>query len=180
MGNSLIFQFLYINVLNYRNFGTKCLTFLKIKNVGKLKKNVYKRLLQPWTWYYSRREVCRNQCCDWVYFIRRRSFRLRKAAVFTDVYNSHLRALRVKRTVVKTSVEQQPLMVDLVKQRLLIFAPIAMSHYCQQLTLSVCPSVRMSQNFKLLLLFVSRRNQAILAVISQWPPLRNVVLWFLI
>jgi len=34
---------LYINVLNYRHFHTDCSTFLKIKIVGKLKKNVKKR-----------------------------------------------------------------------------------------------------------------------------------------
>ena len=38
MGNTLIFQFLCINVLNYRYFHTNCSTFLKIKNVGKIKK----------------------------------------------------------------------------------------------------------------------------------------------
>jgi len=41
MGNSLIFQFLYINVLNYRYFHTDSSTFfLKIKNVGKVKKTL--------------------------------------------------------------------------------------------------------------------------------------------
>ena len=41
MGNSLIFQFLYINVLNYRYFYTDSSTFFfKIKNVRKIKKNV--------------------------------------------------------------------------------------------------------------------------------------------
>jgi len=35
------FQFLYINVLNYRLFHTDCPTFLKIKkNIGKILKNV--------------------------------------------------------------------------------------------------------------------------------------------
>jgi len=55
MGSTLIFQVLYINVLNYRYFHTNCSTFLKVMNVGKIKKlrlyrkikkNVYKRLLQ--------------------------------------------------------------------------------------------------------------------------------------
>ena len=57
MGSTLIFQFLYINVLNYRYFHTDCSTFSKIKtfenkkNVKNArdfienKKNVYKRLL---------------------------------------------------------------------------------------------------------------------------------------
>jgi len=61
MNNSLIFQFLYINVLNYRYFHTASSTFFKNKkNVGEIKnvkkrvflqknkKNVYKRLLQLW------------------------------------------------------------------------------------------------------------------------------------
>jgi len=30
MGSTLIFQFLYINILNYRNFHTECLTFFKM------------------------------------------------------------------------------------------------------------------------------------------------------
>ena len=57
IGSNLIFQFLYINVLNYRYFQIDSSTFFKIKNVGKIKKktlktrffiekNVYKRLLQ--------------------------------------------------------------------------------------------------------------------------------------
>ena len=33
MGSTLIFQFLYINALNYYHFHTECSTFLKIKNV---------------------------------------------------------------------------------------------------------------------------------------------------
>ena len=52
MGNSLIFHFLYINVLNYCYFHNDVLfNVLKNenkKNVGKIKKNVYKRLLQLW------------------------------------------------------------------------------------------------------------------------------------
>jgi len=60
MGNSLIFQFLYINVLNYRYFYTDSSRFiLKIKKRWKNKKtlktrfyrkvkNVYKHLLQLW------------------------------------------------------------------------------------------------------------------------------------
>jgi len=48
MGSTLIFQFLYINILNYRNFHTKCSTFLKIENVEKNKKKRYRRLLQLW------------------------------------------------------------------------------------------------------------------------------------
>ena len=41
MGSTLIFQFLYINVLNYRYFHTDSSTlFLKIKSAGKNKKNV--------------------------------------------------------------------------------------------------------------------------------------------
>jgi len=43
MGNTLIFRFLYINVLNYHYFYTNRSTFLKIKNVGKIK-NVKKRV----------------------------------------------------------------------------------------------------------------------------------------
>jgi len=43
MCNSLIFQFLYINVLNYRYFHNGSSTLLKIKNVGKIK-NVKKRV----------------------------------------------------------------------------------------------------------------------------------------
>jgi len=43
MGSSLVFQFLDINVLNYCYFHTDCLTFFKIKNVGKIK-NVKKRV----------------------------------------------------------------------------------------------------------------------------------------
>ena len=58
MGSNLIYQFLYINVLNYRYFHIYCSTFFLNKtNVGKFKKtlkrvfikkikNVYKRLLQ--------------------------------------------------------------------------------------------------------------------------------------
>ena len=39
MGSTLIFQFLYINVLNYRYFHTDSSTlFLKIKSAGKIKK----------------------------------------------------------------------------------------------------------------------------------------------
>jgi len=38
MGSTLIFQLLYINVLNYRYFHTNCSTFFKNKNVGKIKK----------------------------------------------------------------------------------------------------------------------------------------------
>jgi len=34
---------LYINVLNYRYFHTDCPTFLNIKNIGKIKKNVETR-----------------------------------------------------------------------------------------------------------------------------------------
>ena len=58
------FIFLYINVWNYRHFHTDCSTFLKIKTLEKLqktlktrfyrkkiKKNVYKRLLQLWARY---------------------------------------------------------------------------------------------------------------------------------
>ena len=44
MDNTLIFQFLYINVLNYRYFHTDCSTFFKNKNSRKIKKtfiNVY-------------------------------------------------------------------------------------------------------------------------------------------
>ena len=37
MGSTLIFHFLYINVLNYRYFHTDTPTFLKIKNDGKIK-----------------------------------------------------------------------------------------------------------------------------------------------
>jgi len=49
MGNNLVFQFLYLNILNYRYFHTDCSTFFQNKkNVGKIKKNVYKRLLQLW------------------------------------------------------------------------------------------------------------------------------------
>jgi len=60
MGSSLIFQFLYTNVLNYYYFHNDSSTFLKIKKVGKIKnakkrvfyrkikKNVYKRLSQLW------------------------------------------------------------------------------------------------------------------------------------
>jgi len=40
MGNTLIFQFLYISVLNYCYFHTDCSTFLKIKKRWKNKKNV--------------------------------------------------------------------------------------------------------------------------------------------
>jgi len=40
MGSSLIFQLLYINVLNYRQFHTDSSTFLKINNVGKFKKTL--------------------------------------------------------------------------------------------------------------------------------------------
>ena len=44
MGSSLVFQFLDINVLNYRYFHANCLTFFKNKkNVGKIK-NVKKRV----------------------------------------------------------------------------------------------------------------------------------------
>jgi len=43
MGNSFIFQFLYINVLNYRYLQTYCSTFLKIKKtVGKTKTKTFK------------------------------------------------------------------------------------------------------------------------------------------
>jgi len=45
MGNSLIFEFLYINVLNYRYFHTDISTFFKIRIVGKIK-NVHKRVLK--------------------------------------------------------------------------------------------------------------------------------------
>jgi len=44
MGSTLIFQFLYINLLNYSNFYLMFNVFEKIKNVGKIKKtfiNVY-------------------------------------------------------------------------------------------------------------------------------------------
>jgi len=37
MSNTLVFQFLYINILNYRYFHIDCSTFFKIKNVGKIK-----------------------------------------------------------------------------------------------------------------------------------------------
>ena len=44
MGSTLIFQFLFINVLYYRYFHNDCSTFFKInnkiKNVGKIK-NVF-------------------------------------------------------------------------------------------------------------------------------------------
>jgi len=44
MGRTLIFQFMYINILNYSYFHTDCLTFFwKIKKRWKNKK---KRLLQ--------------------------------------------------------------------------------------------------------------------------------------
>ena len=36
--NSLIFQFVYKNILNYCYFHTDCLTFFDNKNVGKIKK----------------------------------------------------------------------------------------------------------------------------------------------
>jgi len=60
VGSTVIFQFLHTNVLNYRYFLTDCSAFLKIntfeklKNVKtrfyrKIKKHVYKRLLQLWT-----------------------------------------------------------------------------------------------------------------------------------
>ena len=52
MGNSFVFQFLEINVLNYCYFHTDCLTFLKNKKKNVKQrvfyrkiKNVYKRLL---------------------------------------------------------------------------------------------------------------------------------------
>jgi len=41
MGSTLIFQFLYINTLNYRNFHTKCSTFYQKR--WKNKKNVTTR-----------------------------------------------------------------------------------------------------------------------------------------
>jgi len=47
MGNSLIFQFLYINVLNYRYFHTDSSTFLKIKkleNKKTLKTRFYRKI----------------------------------------------------------------------------------------------------------------------------------------
>jgi len=42
MGSTLIFQFFYINVLNYRYFYTECSTFLKNKNRWKNKKKLLK------------------------------------------------------------------------------------------------------------------------------------------
>jgi len=73
MDNSLIFQFLYINVLNYRYFHTDSSTFLKIKKCWKNKKrqkrvfyrkikNVYKRLLQLWLLRYEGNT--RTHCSD--------------------------------------------------------------------------------------------------------------------
>jgi len=45
MGNSLIFQFLYMNVLNYRYFYIDRSTFFKNKkNVGKIKKRKIKKI----------------------------------------------------------------------------------------------------------------------------------------
>ena len=44
MGSSLMFQFLYINVLNYCYFYTDCSTFFKNKKRWKNKKNVKKRV----------------------------------------------------------------------------------------------------------------------------------------
>ena len=40
MGSTLIFQFLYTDVLNYRHFHTDCSTFFKLKTL-KNKKNVF-------------------------------------------------------------------------------------------------------------------------------------------
>jgi len=60
MGSSLVFQFLDINVLNYCYFHTGCLAFLKIKNVGKIKKtfiNVYYNYGCCWC-------CCCYQICD--------------------------------------------------------------------------------------------------------------------
>ena len=46
MGNTLIFQFLCINVLNYRYFYTDCSTFLNVKKCVFIEnKNVYKRVI---------------------------------------------------------------------------------------------------------------------------------------
>ena len=58
MGNTLIFQFLYINVLNYCYFHTDCSTFFKNKKtLERLKKTlktllyrkIKKRSLQLWS-----------------------------------------------------------------------------------------------------------------------------------
>jgi len=59
---------------------------------------------------------------------------------------------------------------------------LSRSHYCQQLTLSVCPddpmSVRLSRSFKLILLFCfSMELSYFLAVISPCGTLQNVVLF---
>jgi len=37
MGSTLIFQFLYVNVINYSYFHTDCSAFKKYRNVGKIK-----------------------------------------------------------------------------------------------------------------------------------------------
>ena len=54
MGSSLIFRFLYIKVLNYCYFHTNCSTFLKMKNVEKIKKtflNVYYNVYYNYVYY---------------------------------------------------------------------------------------------------------------------------------
>jgi len=45
MGSSLVFQFLYINVLNYCYFHTDCSTFFKNKKRWKNKKTLKTRFL---------------------------------------------------------------------------------------------------------------------------------------
>jgi len=50
MNSTLIFQFLYVNVINYCYFHTDCSTFFKNKNVGKINKKL------SYCWETVRRE----------------------------------------------------------------------------------------------------------------------------
>jgi len=56
---------------------------------------------------------------------------------------------------------------------------LSMSHYCQQLTLSVCLSVCLSQKLQIAFYFLSLDGiEPFLEVSSPWPPLQNVVFRF--
>jgi len=53
MGSTLIFQFLYINVLNYRYFHTNCSTFFKNKKRWKNKKTLKTCFYRKINVYYN-------------------------------------------------------------------------------------------------------------------------------